>query len=709
MTRDLTLAGALPPPRGRSPRRRLVLVAVFALAACILLWLAVFSAIRTERSQEIQAVNRENDNLARAFEEHVRRTIRYADQIALQVKRFAEASGSDAQWNQITAQTGPRDEAIKLIGIFDVDGNLRRTNLSFESINIADREHFRVHLERDGGELFVGKPILARQSRAWTIPLSRRINRPDGSFGGTITVGISTAYFSNFYQRLDLGQSGLVSLVGKDGIVRARQSGDNKAPGQDLSGAPLMQLAAARTEGTFRTDGRIDGTERLASFRVIPDLPLVVVVGRGLQEALAPVTTRATTYLQMAAAVTLLLLAFIAALARSMVRDDRALRQAALLRAEGDRAFQELEARESRYRRLIEDMPEAIVTTQGGRVQLVNRAALRLTGAACLDVLAGRSVLDFVDPQSHAECIAKTTALNREETHLPHWELRMRRIEGTTFDAEFSSVSFPVDGKLVVQHIFRDVSARKQSEFAAQQSNAELERRVAERTAQLEAANRELETFSYSVSHDLRAPLRAINGFTRILEEHAGDRLDTEGRRLLGRIASGALRMNILIDSLLEFARAGRAELRRSLADTAEIAASAVAEVRLAYPEAEVSIGDLPSMRADADLLREVMVNLVDNAFKYSSKSSNPKVEIGHLPDAQGGTIFVRDNGAGFDPARTQDLYEPFRRLHSDAEFPGTGIGLALCKRIIERHSGRLWAQSSPGKGATFFFHLARE
>ena len=190
------------------------------------------------------------------------------------------------------------------------------------------------------------------------------------------------------------------------------------------------------------------------------------------------------------------------------------------------------------------------------------------------------------------------------------------------------------------------------------------------------------------------------------VEARLGSLLDDEGRRLLERIKSGGRRMEILIDSLLKFARSTRVDLKFAAVDLHELSVSVVAEAHPAYANAEVSIGELPDVWGDRILLREVVVNLVDNALKYSSKTARPRVEIGHLQNDRGSVFFVCDNGVGFDPKYAEILFVPFKRLHNESEYPGTGIGLALCKRIIERQNGRIWAESTLGKGARFFFTL---
>jgi PAS domain S-box-containing protein len=288
-------------------------------------------------------------------------------------------------------------------------------------------------------------------------------------------------------------------------------------------------------------------------------------------------------------------------------------------------------------------------------------------------------------------------------------ERKYRRKDRSVVEVEIAASVIDYGGKKVICAAIRDITERKQAEEAMRRFNEELEDRVRRRTAQLQAANEELEAMSSSVSHDLRAPLRAMTGFAQILKEDYGDGLDEAGRDHLRRIQEAGQRMGAMIDGLLDLSQLTRREMRREEVDLSALAGGVAEDLRRADPQRRVrfAVAEGLSIVGDAGLLRVVLENLLENAWKFTSKEPEALIEFGAVEREGRPAYYVRDNGVGFDEAYAEGIFDPFRRLHGEEEFEGKGVGLATVARIVRRHGGDLWAEGEVGWGATFFFTLS--
>lgn len=360
-----------------------------------------------------------------------------------------------------------------------------------------------------------------------------------------------------------------------------------------------------------------------------------------------------------------------------------------------------------RYQSLIERAQEGIFLHENGLVEYANPALALILRAPDAAQLIGSNLFLRLHPSSVDAARRGQRRVMEAGQSIGYTELRLRADDGEYVETDVASGPVEVGGRRLTQTYVRDISERKWAEREMQRLNEALEHKVAERTAELSAAMRELEAFSYTVAHDLRAPLRAVDGYARLLRGEAGAALDDHGRRDIDLIIGGAGRMAELIDGLLEFSRLSRGTASFQRIATGMLVAGVIAEVAAAFPHRpEIVLGAMPDVYGDPAMLRQVWFNLISNAFKFTSARANARIAIeSELTGAE--VVFaVTDNGAGFDSDYASKLFGMFQRLHSRAEFEGTGVGLAIVKRVVERHHGRVWAEGTVGCGATFRFSL---
>ncbi len=364
-----------------------------------------------------------------------------------------------------------------------------------------------------------------------------------------------------------------------------------------------------------------------------------------------------------------------------------------------------------RYEAVLEalsDLGEGLVITEAGRLIYANQAYLSMTGYS-LDELLSRSNLIELAPEEFREQLplglADILAGRRDPSHFLESQLVSK--DGRRVDVESSIHMLGTETATRILAIVRDITKRKEIESDIRDLNDQLELRVAERTAMLEAARSELDSFSYSVSHDLRAPLRAVLGFSSILSQEHSAGLSPEAGRYLSLIHENAELMGRLVDSLLALSRLGRRQLRLESVNTRLVVRRAIEKAKTAHPDAvvPVTVAKLPDVRADPELLELVFVTLLDNAVKFSGSVPGPRIRVGYR-DVDGPAFYVKDNGIGFDPQYADKMFGVFQRLVPSHAYEGVGEGLAIANRIVERHGGRMWAESKPGKGATIFFSL---
>ncbi|MFT3891074.1 MAG: PAS domain S-box protein [Anaerolineales bacterium] len=375
---------------------------------------------------------------------------------------------------------------------------------------------------------------------------------------------------------------------------------------------------------------------------------------------------------------------------------------------ERKRAEDALRQSQENFARAFNSNPAALAIThvKDGKFLIVNESYTDVMGYLPEEIL-GHSVAElniYVNPEERNQLISQLREHGRVRNH----ELLVHSKSGEYKSLMVSMEPILYDKEESILSTFIDITEKKQVEEQIRQLNEDLEARVIERTSQLAAANKELESFSYSVSHDLRAPLRAIDGYTNILLEDYETILDEEGKRICGIISRETKRMGRLIDDLLSFSRMGRREIYFQRIDMKAMVDSVLDELLRGVDRSrfDIHVGDLQAVTGDSALLRQVWVNLLSNAIKFTSKKTRALIQVDSVESEEGVLYSVRDNGAGFEMEYANKLFGVFQRLHGESEFEGTGVGLAIVQRVIHRHDGRIWAESKVNEGTTFHFVL---
>ncbi len=697
-------AGAAAPPAGIDLRlQRMIYATTAVLIVTILINLAY--TVWEDRRDTLAAATTQSVNLVQALEEQTRGVFTSIEltlnSAGREMRLLAAAGKPPAAVHQLLREQLKTLPYVRALFVVDAGGKMIHDSDSFPAagFNFADRPYFNIHRDTPGQGLYIGPPVQSRTNGSWFISVSRRVNGADGRFAGVIVAAIEPLALKRFYDTLNVGKNGAVSLFLDSGPLLARSPLLEPALGKIFSSGSfnLDRIVYGRVETVVRKSA-VDGVERLSTCHRISGRPLVVCVGLSAQELLQRWHAKVWTYLLISAVFIAIVIWLGALTFRELRRRDRLL--------------DEIGRSEERFRMIAEASSDAVLIVDRQHfIRYANGAVQRLFDYPPAELVG--QPLALLQPPHDATAAPDTAtgaAAIEQKLNWPSDDPAGRRRDGSTFPLEISFSEIEFGGARMYAGFLRDITRRRAAETQVRRLNEDLEQRVRERTAQLEIANRELEAFSYTVSHDLRAPVRHIDGFARLAIEQTPS-IDEVTRRHLDRIAKSAARMAELIEAMIELSRTGRGALSMRRVELAALVRDAREECLrdAGARQIEWNIGELPAVEGDLRLLRQVFVNLIGNAIKFSAGADPAVIEIVAAAADDGRLrVSVRDNGAGFDMAYAGKLFGAFQRLHSDRQYAGTGIGLATVKRIMERHGGSVDAASAPGKGAVFHLFFKR-
>ncbi|MDR3368669.1 ATP-binding protein [Rhodoferax sp.] len=667
-------------PHAVNSQHALLAIWIAAIVLMLLTWWQVFHLVSESRVREITSAERDLANITRVSQEHASRTLRSADQVIRFVQsRYLEV-GNRLDLKDLTAKGVIDAEIFNQVGIIDPHGILILSNRQTHGrLDLSDREHFRVHIAADTGQLFVSKPVIGRTAGNLSIQLTRRITRANGEFAGVVVVSMDPGYFTRFYGDIQLGSKGLAALYGLDGVARARRVGDKEDFGVSAPSALMFaRIAKGEEFGTYTNRSPVDGIERLYYYRKIPQYPLVVTEGLDMQELLNDHRSDRNALLLQATVVTVLILALAAALSRYLLQIRQAI-------AERQFALTQTQDRTEQLNAIFVLSPDGFVAfDRERRVKYVSPAFLQMMAPGPVQV------------EGFDETEFSAWLKQRCESETPFAGLAALRSEVTagTPDAH-QLIEINRNGKRMLQVGLRCSESSTVSQilyFRDVTHEAEVDQMKSE--------------FLSTAAHELRTPMASVYGFSEVLLAQEFDAATQ--REFLTIIYQQSKLMSEILDELLDLARieARRGkDFRYTRVCLQELAADVVKAFKLppnrALPELLTPEQPLYVM-ADAGKLRQAILNVLSNAYKYSPEGGTVRMEV----DAKGVAdvpatvcIHVTDHGMGMTQKQLERVCERFYRADNSGSIPGTGLGMSIVKEIIELHGGRVTLSSTFGQG----------
>jgi signal transduction histidine kinase len=663
-------------------RHRNVLILLWTVGVLLLLltWAHVYLLGSQSRAREVLGAERDLSNLTRAAQEHAVRTLRSADQVIRFVQSRYREVGDKLDLAGLTQQGVIDAEIFNQVGIIDSHGIYVLANRPIASrLDLSDREHFKVHVNQDSGQLFVSKPVIGRATGKWSIQLTRRINRPDGSFGGVVVLSVDPTYFTDFYGALNLGPGGLTALYGLDGIARARRVGSQAEFGTDASRSNLFErLVHEQPSGSYIQKSVVDGIERMYFYRTLPGYSMVSLAAVEMRFVMVNHDKAFQALLLQAGLVSLLILALVAGMLRylGVLRRDSQARKTAQA---------QIHERTEQLNAVFEMSPDGFVSfDQNFRVKFVNPAFRQMTAL-------GNMALDGLDEQDFSAWLANLCEPDARFSGVK----AMRSMAEDKAHPALETIELKESGHRILQLQLRLSESDTVSQI--------LYVRDITHETEVEALKSE---FLATAAHELRTPMASIFGFAEVLLTQP---TDAEAQKeFLGIIYKQSRLMVDILNELLDLARI-EARRGKDFKYTELCLQDLLADVIKAF---QCPAGrDLPDMvalaqpiilLADSGKLRQALLNVLSNAYKYSPDGGAVRilVEVPRQPDqAQRVAIHICDQGMGMTVEQCSQVFTRFYRADTSGRVPGTGLGMSITKEIVEHHKGGIAVISTPGEG----------
>ena len=601
----------------------------------------------------------------------------------------------------------PRDlPAIERLFLTDTAGTLTADVPELPGVrgqSFAYRDWYK-GVSRDGKPYVSPAYQRAAAPQVNVFAVAAPIRSAGGNVSGVLVLQIRLDTFFEWLKAIEIGLEGFAYVVDSKGQIAFHSKHPSRREIVDFSAAPLAQKLVRRERGVEIAFDPFEQENSVSAYAPVAGYGWGVVAQQPTRTAFAAKNQQLTRLL-IAYGLTLLFFVSGIYLASRIMMQRRQAEEDHRIKAELERRVAERTAQlsdsEERHRAVVDTAVDAIIVIdERSAIQRFNPGAERMFGYSEAEVAGKRVSLLMPSPYraEHDGYVARYLATGKKRVIGTSREVIARRKDGTEFPADLAVAEMRLGESRMFTGIIRDITEAKR---AAEQKVHLM--------ASLEATNKELESFSYSVSHDLRSPLRAVDGYARIVEEDYAEKLDDEGRRLLKVIRDNSGTMGELIDDLLEFSRLGRKPLSTAAIDMTRLVEEVLDELRMSGERPPgLMIGALPPARGDATLVKQAWANLLGNAIKFSSKREQPVIEVSGHESGTESVYCVKDNGAGFDMQYYNKLFGVFQRLHSADEFAGTGVGLAIVQRVVTRHGGRVWAEGKVGEGAAFYFSLPK-